>query len=175
MKKPVIITLIIIAVILIIALAYYFLIYKRSPAAAGPNTPDGTPCTLPNLIRGTSNIGIYKNGICVADSGARMTAVQAQNIINSYAEKDANGRPTIQFNGPLTNPILSKFPNSQLQSLLKNGWWFSLIVSSDPNGEKGTNGFYLLSLYDKRDATNPINTGKSQIVVPANLQPYLII
>lgn len=124
----------------------------------------------------------YKPSGSVAPSGTlpvtppatRMTSVQAQNIIDGYATKDAGGLPTITFNGTFDKPNLSKYPQLQLQKMLNNGWWLGLLTGGNLNGyQSGSNGNYLVSIIDSRNTKNSINAGKSQITIPVNLQPYL--
>lgn len=180
-------TLIIILAILAIAAlgaAYYYLIYLPGLAPTGP--PDGTPCTIESTgaVRPPlQSSGTYQNGVCVpssvpSNSGPRMSAIQANNIVNSNAVKDSAGYPTIKYiNSDFYKPDLSTFPQAQLQSLLKNGWWFGLLSGgAGPGGfQLGDNGNFLVAIYDVRNSSSTINLGKSQVSIPASLQPYLTL
>lgn len=166
-------------IVFIAAIVIYFnwdaLFGSVSSAGEDNPTADGKPCTLSSGSQRNKQ-GIYKNGICVPLPTDRLTAIQANNIVNNYAVKDSNGYATISFNGSFDFPNLSKFPVQALQNLLQNGWWLSLLKGGTLNGYKaGSNGSYLVSVYDLRDATASINNGKTQVAVPPSLQPYINI
>lgn len=175
---------IILAVLALAALgaAYYFLVYLPGQTDTGPS--DGTPCTIDSLgvSRGTQTPGTYQNGICVPNGVPstqtnRMSAIQANNIVNSNAVKDSAGYPTIKYiNSDFYKPDLSTFPQAQLQSMLKNGWWFGLLNSTSPGAfQFGDNGNFLVAIYDVRNSSSTVNSGKSQVSIPASLSPYLIV
>lgn len=167
-------TLIVLGILAALA-AWYFLWYVPSqtstdaPPSTGP--ADGTPCTV-RTARGIP--GVYQGGICVPLPANRMSVIQANSILNTYAIKDSLGYPTINFYGDFTKPNLSSFPQSVLQNLLQNGWWLGLVNGGTMNGyQGGDNGNYLVAIYDLTDSAATINNNKSQIIVPASLQPYL--
>lgn len=178
MTRTIIIILAILAAVTL-GVAYYYLWYKPGLASTGP--PDGTPCTIESsgAVRLQSQ-GTYQNGVCVPSSvptnaGPRMSAIQANNILNQYGIKDSAGRPTLHYSGGFDSPDTANFPASQLQNLLRNGWWFGLLTGGTLNGFKaGDNGQYLLAIYDMRDPSASINSGKSQVYIPSTLTPYLI-
>lgn len=168
----------ILAAIGIIVAAWYWLWYlpsqNQDSDQQGPPA-EGSPCTLNASANIRSIPGIIQNGVCVPAPSTRMTAIQANNIVNKSATKDSLGYPTISFNGDFYRPDLSNFPPSDLQNLLKNGWWISLLTGGTLNGyQAGNNGNYLVAIYDVQNPAAAINSGKSQIVIPATLQPYLI-
>lgn len=156
--------------------AWYFLWYlpSQTPDDSGTTGPaDGTPCTVRTA---RSRPGTYQGGICVPLPANRMTAIQANAIVNQYAVKDSAGYPTINFIGDFTKPNLASFPTPSLQNLLQNGWWLALLTGGTLNGyQAGDNGNYLVAIYDLRDTSAAINNGKSQIAIPAPLQPYITL
>lgn len=161
----------------ILIAAWYFLWYlpSQTPDVPGSTGPaDGTPCTV-RTARGIP--GTYQGGICVPVASNRMTAIQANGIVNNYAVKDSAGYPTINFNGPFSNPNLSSFSTASLQNLLQNGWWIGLINPGNnlPGYQMGDNGNYLIGIYDLRDSAASINSGKTQITIPPPLQPYITL
>lgn len=151
--------------------------FSTEPPVEDNPTADGKPCTINSSAQRYFNTnGVYKNGVCVPLPIARLTAIQVQNIVNSYSGKDTAGNPTINFNGTFDYPNLTRFPNSQLQTLLRNGWWISVLKGGTLNGYKaGLDGNYLIAIYDMKDTNNPLNDQKIPIVIPAPLQPYLNI
>lgn len=167
------------AAVVALSVAYYYLVYKPGLASTGPS--DGTPCTIESTgaVR-LQSAGTYQNGVCVPSSvptnTSRITAIQANNILNQYGIKDSAGRPTLHYSGGFDSPDTANFPASQLQSMLRNGWWFGLLTGGTLNGFKpGDNGQYLLAIYDLRDHSASINSGKSQVYIPSTLTPYLIL
>lgn len=172
---------ILIIIIVIISIIIYFnwqsikgWFSTTTPEDTNSNS-DGLPCIVNTPNQRVVN-GIYKNGICVPIPATRLTAIQAQSIINTYSGKDSAGNPTINFNGTFDYPNLSSFPNTQLQNLLRNGWWISLLKPGSLNGYKpGLNGNYLIAIYDMKDTANPLNDGKTRIIIPAPLSPYINI
>lgn len=171
-------TLIILAILAAIA-AWYFLWYLPSQGSDDSTTTsgpkDGDRCDLTPGPGLPSRPGILQNGVCVPIPSNRMTAISASSVVDNYAVKDSLGYPTINFNGDFTKPNLAAFPGPSLQSLLKNGWWIGLLNGgTGPGGfQLGDNNQYLVGIYDLRDPSASINTGKSQVVIPASLQPYI--
>ena len=159
--------------------AWYFLWYlpSQGPSSSGPQ--NGDPCIINPNPAVRNRQGVWQNGVCVPvdNTSNRMTAIQANGIINNYAIKDTLGYPTINFNGDFSKPNVSNYPGSALQNLLKNGWWFALLQSNPnlPDYDKGDNGNYLVAIYDLRDSSATINNGKSQIAIPPALQPYITL
>ncbi len=185
MKKAIII---VVAVIVVggLSLAYYYLVYK--PGLTDSNSPmEGAPCIITSSVTATEaeirNMpGVIQNGLCVPGitgnaSSERMTVIQANDILNTYAIKDPLGNVTLNYNGAnFDQPNLSSFPTEALQNLLKNGWWMALLTGGTVNGFKiGSNGNYILAIYDLRNPSASINTGKSKVYIPASFQPYLNI
>lgn len=140
-----------------LALAYYYFIYKPANPVNGGNGGNGDVDSAP--------------------PASRMTALEVQNVINTYSEKDSLGNPTFHYNGTLLNPDLSRYPIAILQKMLSNGWWFALIFESGSTTSfmKGDNGLYILSFNDLRDTSNPINADHSKVYIPVQLTPYLQI
>lgn len=139
--------------IVLIGLAFYFFIYRNLNKKNDDEINIATPAEI------------------------RMTAVEVQKLIDDYAIKDANGVPTLHYNGGFENPDLSRFPLPDMQRMLQNGWWFAMINDSGANNlngyRQGTNGLYVLSFLDRRNVASPINAGKSGITVPVQLAPYI--
>lgn len=173
-------TLIILGILAAVA-AWYFLWYLPSQGSSTSSTSgpqDGDPCILTE-DRTSPREGIIQNGVCVPlnvnPASNRMTAIQANNILNQYGIKDSAGRPTLHYSGGFDSPDTANFPASQLQAMLRNGWWFGLLTGGTLNGFKpGDNGEYLLAIYDLRDSSATINAGKSQVYIPSTLTPYII-
>lgn len=177
-----VIGLLIAAGIAILIGAWYWLWYLPNQTDAGIDQPiplpEGSPCTLTlnRTIAATTRQGIIRNGVCVPVENPRITGIEASNIVTASAPKDSYGYSTINFNGDFTRPNLSTYPTAALQNLLSNGWWISLLKGGTLNGyQAGSNGNYILGIYDLRDPNATINAGKTVIAVPPALQPYLVL
>ena len=153
-SSPIVTILVILVIVIVLGLAFYFFVYKNL------NKPQDVASTVQT-----------------APIDVRMTAEEVQKVINDFSIKDANGTPTLHYNGGFENPDLSRFSIPVMQRMLKDKWWFALINSSGPNTSNGysigTNGLYILSFLDRKNTSNPINSAKSAVTIPAQIAQYL--